>query len=135
MLHWSLPGHAKETGSSEGASRLSAWLLLHVVCQAVHGQHLRASLQSLGPCAQYKVLNVLQVLVVEKATHSCVLSCRVVAISAGLLEETLKQHGSGSSRGGSSSSTASAAADAAGTSVLITYGDRNEVMPRQRVDR
>jgi len=70
---------------------------------------------------------------------------RVVAISAGLLEETLAQQGStagcaargssGSSPVGGSSSSGDHGSGQCGTPVLMTYGDRDNVVSRQRVDR
>jgi pimeloyl-ACP methyl ester carboxylesterase len=59
----------------------------------------------------------------------------VVAISAGLLEENLEQHGTSGSSSSSSSCDAAAVLNSAGTPVLVTYGDRDEVVSRQRVDR
>lgn len=68
----------------------------------------------------------------------------VVAISAGLLEETLAQQGStagcaargssGSSPVGGSSSSGDHGSGQCGTPVLMTYGDRDNVVSRQRVD-
>lgn len=65
--------------------------------------------------------------------------CRVVAVSAGLLEETVAQLADSTSGGSNSSSSStgpnSTSAAAAGTPVLITYGDKDDVVSRQRVDQ
>ncbi|KAF6264330.1 Alpha/Beta hydrolase protein [Scenedesmus sp. NREL 46B-D3] len=65
----------------------------------------------------------------------------VVAVSAALLEEQLEQHytaiGSLSKICGGSSSSSSSSSDSAepGTDVLITHGDRDDVVPRNLVER
>jgi hypothetical protein len=56
-------------------------------------------------------------------------------VSAGLLDETLAELDGSSSGNSSSCSSAATCADPGSTPVLITYGDRDEVVARQRVDR
>jgi alpha-beta hydrolase superfamily lysophospholipase len=69
---------------------------------------------------------------------------RVVAVAAGLLPEALAKeaHCTGSTAAGSSTSatagqgsTGNSSSSGSGTPVLITYGDRDELITRDRVDR
>jgi hypothetical protein len=61
-----------------------------------------------------------------------VLFCSAIAVSAALLEEELEQQDNSNK---SSSSSSSSFSGEPGTDVLITHGDRDEVVPRKHVHR